>query len=159
MVLAQTITLPGVLGPQGQWSCRQVCSPPAQIRGDRTSLGGSEGSVHPELEVLLAGLSLQGKRCFALDVVLLSPFFIHSSMVHCSPYLSPQVEFLDITPFCCLYLQMHSSFLDQPGKMDRFYSVFNPRGSLFSFLHLVVEVKIDVWAGWDPPMVGQNIYH
>lgn len=76
-----------------------------------------------------------------------------------NPYLSPQADFLDITQFCCLFLPMHNIFLDQPGRMDRFDSVFTLPGACFYSSTVVVEVKIDVWAGWDTPMVGQNIYH
>jgi len=43
--------------------------------------------------------------------------------------------------------------------MDGFYFVFILAGACFHSSTVVVEVKIDGQAGWDPSMVGQNKYH
>ena len=64
-----------------------------------------------------------------------------------TPYLSPQADFLDITQFCCLYLHMHNVFLDQLGKMDRFYSVFTLPGACFHSSTVVVEGRCMGWLG------------
>lgn len=134
------------------------------LRGwEGTPLG--KGSAYPELQVMLAGVSLQSKRCFLLTVVLLSPFFIHRPFqFYGLPWDLPVVP-LPLTPgwftghnTILLFVFADARCFPGPAWKDgQILLCFHPPRSLLTFLHCGCWSE-DRCMGWLGPTHGRPEY-